>query len=49
MHNQARQFDLELWKNLVTQDAYLRLYMTLTVMNVSDLWKLFKKFHIDGL
>ena len=48
IRNQARQFDLALEKNWVTQDVYFRLYMTLTAMNVRDLWIFFKSSHIDG-
>ena len=38
IRNQARQFDLALEKNWVTQDVYFRLYMTLTEMIVTDSW-----------
>ena len=46
--NKARQFDWEMEKNWVTQDAYFFLYATLNAMNFMDSWKSFNSLHIYG-
>ena len=45
-HNHARQSQLAVEKNLVTQDGYFRLWCTYLGMTVTDAWKLYR-FGLD--